>query len=327
LFDSLATAEPAALAQRLLAEGFPRRVVGALVGQRFELQARELAAPADDTPYWRRPATARPDAARIAALARLREEQEQLAATLGAGDDDGALMRRRQFGDLPIEKMRQVEKLVREQGERMAQAGPADAARMDREAHAELAKVLTPAELLEYDLRNSATSRRLRDDLTGMDVSESDFRALFSLYQAAEAQVPVGTATQPTPAELQARAAAQTALREQVKATLTPAQFADYERASRPELRQLNTLVARLGLPLAAAAEVAAVRDDVQRRSAMVTSNAQLSADERTRQLTTLADEARTKITAAIGARGLAGYRQNGGEWLDRLAGRSPSRK
>ena len=111
-------------------------------------------------------------------------------------------------------------------------------------------------------------------------------------------------------------------MREQIKALLGPERYADYQQASQPQYQQLNALVARLDLPLSAAAQVASVQQDVQQRVAAVRADRKLSADARTAQLVALAQEAATKITATLGARGLEGYKQNGGQWLNQLTPR-----
>ncbi len=64
---------------------------------------------------------------------------------------------------------------------------PEDKAARDllaREQRADLADILTPAELLDYDLRHSPVAGSLRRDLSAFEPTEAEFKALFSLTRA-----------------------------------------------------------------------------------------------------------------------------------------------
>jgi hypothetical protein len=81
-------------------------------------------------------------------------------------------------------------------------------------------------------------------------------------------------------------------------------------------------MVARLQLPLSAAREVTAMRDDFTSRATAVRNNRQLNEAERIAQLQALQAEATAKITRTLGERGVEMYRGSGGRWLDSLAPR-----
>ncbi len=53
----------------------------------------------------------------------------------------------------------------------------------------ELASLLTPSELTEYDVRYSSNANALRDALRGIDVTEAEFRALFLAEKSYDAAV------------------------------------------------------------------------------------------------------------------------------------------
>jgi len=75
----------------------------------------------------------------------------------------------------------------------------------------------------------------------------------------------------------------------------------------------------RLDLPLSTSAQVVAVQREIQPRIAAVRNDRQLSPEVAATQLVALAQEATTKLTALIGVRGVEGYRQYGGGWLQQL--------
>jgi hypothetical protein len=324
----------ATLVARPQADGFPPEVIRAIVNVRFTQRRAALTPDGADRPYWKRAEETTRDPKLEAALKQLEQEHgdalKKFFGAGGGGDDEADAMRRRQFGDLPAEKIESIATISQRYGKAISdlfsglQGAPLDAAReekylaLQKQMHADIAGALTPAELLEYDLRNSPTAARLRNNLAGFNSTETEYRALFPLYQAFDQQNPSSFGPL-TPEQAAARFAADQALREQAKALLPPDRVADFEQATRPGAQQLNQLVARLDLPLSAAAQVMTVQQDIQQRVAAIRRNGTLSVDNRAAQLAALAAEANTKITATLGPRGLEGYKQNGGQWLNQL--------
>jgi hypothetical protein len=100
---------------------------------------------------------------------------------------------------------------------------------------------------------------------------------------------------------------------------LTPERLADFKIASDPTLQLLTRLTTRFNLPLQAAAEVNAIQRDIQRRAAALRSGAGSGAAPSTQQMTALSQEATTRLQSVLGERGLAGYREYGGQWLQAL--------
>ena len=196
-------------------------------------------------------------------------------------------------------------------------------AAIDKAMHAELAQLLTPAELVDYDLRLSNTASQLRYSLSAFNATEAEFRAIFKLQSAFDQQF--GTSYQgQTPEEMRARSEAQAQLRRDIEAALGADRFADYERAQDYNYRQSTELVARLQLPPQTANTLFALQLDTQQRATALRREMGANPAASAAQLTTLAAEAEAKITALLGgARGLEAYKQYGGSWLVNLAPRT----
>lgn len=327
----LSTEDLPSLIARLRAAGFPNSLLRSIVNQRFELRREELTLDGLDRPYWKNSAETPPDPKLAAALDQLEHERTDTLKQLFSGDDPTAdetdearVTRSRIFGNLSSEKIAAVIARMKQVFDSARGAAPIagqEPADPSRQLHTELAGLLTPEELLEFELRNSATSYRLRAALTGLNSSEAEYRALFSLYQARD--LPFSTnPNSRDPSVAAARAAADQQMQAQIKTLLGPDRYTDYLQSSRPEYQQLNTLVTRLELPLSAAAQVASVQQEIQQRANATRGDASLSAADRTARLAALAQEAAGKITTVIGARGLEGYQQSGGQWLATLATR-----
>jgi hypothetical protein len=189
---------------------------------------------------------------------------------------------------------------------------------LEKERHADIEKLLTPEELVEFELRSSPDSDRLRRDTRDFLPSEAEFRALFLLYQSA------GTAMQAawekaSYAELDeaTQRRMRDALAEQAKTVLSPERYTEYMQSMDEGSAKLNRIVRRLDLPLTVAADVVSIQKDISSRALELRENQQLSPSDRQAQVAALVQESKTKISTVIGARGFAAYQNNGYEaWL-----------
>src|ERR1019366_4254355 len=119
-----------------------------------------------------------------------REEQKILKSLFGpdlnADDPMSTVDDERRFGSVPPEKRDQVRQILQEFGDQrndiydrargngsmVTTLLPDDQARLrqlDSLQHAELAKVLTPQELEDYDIRSSNTANNMRYQLTAFN--------------------------------------------------------------------------------------------------------------------------------------------------------------
>src|SRR5262245_39761268 len=86
-----------------------------------------------------------------------------------------------------VERYAEMEKELRPEGQRSFMPGDQTELKKIRDQRqAELAKILTPEELENYELRNSTTADFLRNRLGSLNVSEDEFRKLFRLQKDLE---------------------------------------------------------------------------------------------------------------------------------------------
>jgi hypothetical protein len=319
------------LVARLRVAGFPpdviRAIVRAKLGEAFIARRKELDPGEATRPFWKnRPA----DPKLNAEIARLSSEHAKLLRDL-LGDDardpmEAAFQVRRLEG-VPPDKVAGVKRLLQDYDEMRAElyrAGSITAAEreklaaIDKAQRADLAQLLTPAELLEYGLRSGPVADQLRWQLAAFSPTEAEFRAVYQLQAAFQEQWSNAYGALSADQQRQ-RSEAQKQLNEQIKAALGPERAADYERSLNGDYQQTSRLVARLNLPAEAANQVWSVRQDIQKQQQAVLANRTLPADERNQLLATLAEEAGTRITATLGARGFEAYKQYGGQWLQQL--------
>lgn len=189
---------------------------------------------------------------------------------------------------------------------------------LDKEREADLAKALPPADYFEYQLRNSPSASNLRGSMSAFHPSEEEFRAVFKAQQDFSLQYG-DPSSQLSPEQQRDRQAHQSDLNAAFAQALGPQRYADYVTQTDQAYVSANNLVQQLGLPETVTPQVVSVRDDIVRRVDALRHDATLSDADRSAQLSALADEASSRLSAVLGESGLAAYKQNGGNWLQNL--------
>ena len=339
-------ADPADLSgfvARLRAAGFPPSVVRALVvaqiREDYAARRRALHPGRGETPFWKNDQPTDPKT-RLALRELNREADAKISELLGGPDPDRniylSLLDRRTTGDLPPEKAAQLTTIKRDyddmrseiidafRGGTMLPEDRAKLALLEKEQRADLALVLTPKELEDYDLRASNTASQMRYNLTAFAPTEAEFRAIFQLQQAYERQFDPLTAGISLE-QSRARQEGQKAVNDQIKAALGPERGAEYERSTDFAYRQATLVAERLNLPATTAKNLWAAKADFEQRRTALFTDTSLSAEVRRTQTTALQQEALAKVNSLLTPRGAEIYQQNGGFWVQQLQTRPSS--
>ncbi len=114
----------------------------------------------------------------------------------------------------------------------------------------ELAKVLTPADLENYEIRTSTSANRLGQQLVNFAPSEEEFRQVFRANRDFDDKVASlsGQGLEKKVVQ-QERAAATTERDEQLRIALGEQRFSEYQRAQDSNYRNLIRVAERYGLP------------------------------------------------------------------------------
>jgi hypothetical protein len=340
-WSTLQHGDLATLVARLRAAGFPpyviRRIVSDQLGQEFTKRYADLLKQMFDRPFWKDAGNGVFDPKIMAAMrAASKEYNDTLKALVGEdpnADNSASAYQKRRYGDLPKAKIEQLQAIEADYSDltMQVQSGthgiwlPEDQAKLallDKEKLADFAKILTPQELEEYNLRSSNTASQMRSTLATFNPTEAEFRALFKFQSALDEQYPRPMMGSYTPDQMAPRQAAEKQLQPQIQALLGPDRYADYQLATDPKYQQINRLVARLELPATTSVEVVNVQDNIQKQATALRRDRTLSPDERNAQIAALAQQAQTQLTAALGSGGYEAYKDYGGYWLQNLAPR-----
>lgn len=248
-----------ALAADLRAAGVPPRLIYTVLSDLYRQQAT-ADGPLAKKPYWQRRAT------------ETSKEMQELYRQVGQkiegllGDvaspavRQGSVARARRYGDLPAEKVNAIARIELDYREMQSDVyraiGPgaftseewvAQRKQTDLlkgELRADLAKVLTPAELEAYELRNSDTARQLASSVREVALSADEFAALYAARKTLEAATPPISGV--TSAEQSAqRRAAQAAYLEAARTVLPDDRFYRFLAANESDYRTVANLGAQ----------------------------------------------------------------------------------
>jgi hypothetical protein len=239
------------------------------------------------------------------------------------------------FGDeyLPDEKRDQVQALQQKFDDReqeiyarsrglLLDEDHAALRKIRQEREAELASLLTPDEMVEYQLRHSDTANTLRSQLAGFAPSEEEFRRIFQLQKSFDdnfnqAFDPIDDAAMAVKAKSQE--AAQAALNEEFKKTLGPERFAQFQRAQDDDYKTLVQIGERFDLSREVADRVYSLKVMAERQRQQIESNPNLTDEQRATALLGIARETERTVAGTMGDKIYKSYQKAGGQWLSNL--------
>lgn len=326
LWRDLDTDDPHALVAHLRAAGFSpaavRAVASAKIRQRYAARLDALKQQVDDTPYWM-PSPIGPSrsAEYYEQRSQIYREQSQVMHDLVAVEDLGtsesvAAYDRRRFGNLPRAAMDAIGRLERDYADMNGEVRsgahgiylPEDRnilAVLEREKRQDLARILTPEQLADYDLRTSPLTSRLSHTLTLLDATEAEFQAIYEAYAPFKETLFPGIdgASYAYPSKADERQARLT-ITQALTAELGPARVMELQRASNNDFQLLASAAERGGLPLSVAREAYDLRTAVCAESARIGSDLSRSLEDRTAALRQLADNTQLRLVTLLGGQG-----------------------
>lgn len=330
--------DDSAMIDFLRRSGFPPEVVRGLVNERvrtrYEPRFRELAAKKSETPYWRSNWYNYDDdvALRAEGRALYREVQSVIQKLLGEEDELPSAFerenRRRRYGDLPSGKVTNLEAINRDYTDISAQVREhakgvilaedrEKLAFLEKEKRADLADILSPEELAEYDRRNSPSAAEIRGKLKFFDASEDEYNRLYQAQRDFDALYGRDNLSGEQSAR---RKAALPELTEKLKQALGPERYAEYEIVTDSNYRDTRDLLGSIGVPAGTARELVVLHRATNRQTQAIRNDPSLTVEQRASQLALLQQTATEKVIATIGTKNLPDYQKNyTGGWLKKI--------
>ena len=333
-WTGLQSEDPVQFAANLRTAGVPEPTVRLLVSGQLRAaylaRQHELFGAAEPAPYGQ-PTAAAESRERLVALRTLARAQQELLRRLFGVEDGGPAVRdrqRRQYGSLPDAKLDQLDGIQSDYDEIAAEvrskAGglllPEEREALElleRERRKDIASVLTPTELEQFDLLNSPEARALRNRLVGFAPTEQEFRKVFLLQREFDEKFARPNSGGLDAAKRSESLVAEQELETRLRAALGDMRFAEYRRQNDSGYRMAVRIAERFGLPAQRAAEVYTLAQEVQLQLQILRSDRVLAPEAALQSLATLHRETNEKLGALLGAEGAEAYQQtSSGAWL-----------
>jgi hypothetical protein len=184
-------------------------------------------------------------------------------------------------------------------------------AQLQVEKRNDLAKLLTPAELEEYDLRNSYLAADLRHNLSGFKPSPEEFRGLYRLQQSLVEKVGGNPFVSGKSENMDAKDwdAAKQQMLAQVKDKLGEERFAVYQRSQNANYQELIRAADQYDLPQDLPDKIWSVRESAEETRRRLLAMQNLSDEQRQAALNNLASQTSKEVETLMGADAFRRYR------------------
>ena len=186
---------------------------------------------------------------------------------------------------------------------------------------AELATVLTPEQLEEYELRSSETAQRMKWELSSFDPDEKEFRAIHS-YKQMQEELNSARNTEGTPITPEGQKEfreKQKALDASLAETLGTNRAVEYKLMDQYEYRNLL----EAGVPKESVFKITDIKKEAEAAASKLRNDKSLTPEQRTAAVNEIKNEATKTLAELLGDRRAKYYQQSGGYWLRNLAPQS----
>lgn len=337
--------------RRLRAAGCPEETVKdiilAEVNRRFAIRQREVwPEQFDEYKFWRvermnDPARIKKQREQSRKFSELQKEKSALLVELLGVDperqqrvedgyEDFGNWQEQQVAFLPESKREATLKILEEFQEKQQEMYATNRGIWDAQSRAEqrqleadklaaLATVLSPAELREYELRQSQLASQLNHDLRNLSISREDYEAIFdirkkygdSIYNYGD----ITTAEGRKQVEENKKA-----LKEELAAALGPDRVKDYERGQDYQYQQLQRIAKKNELPADTASKVYDYKSIAEDAAKKLRDNKEMTAEQRQTALWELRTETESTLKETLGDKAYKSYQKNGGYWIHSIA-------
>lgn len=320
-----------------------RDIITADVNKLYEAKRKELAGPKKKFEYWK------PGMMMGGAVDPERTEKERalnkekrvlLTELLGSAPEDKpdllagvSSQLDAMFDFLPTEKRSKVMDLMQDMQTKMQKAmkngapDQEDMRKLMKDMETEIGRVLTPEELLDYNLRFSITANTMRMQLVGFEPTEQEFLDLYKKRKAYDDEYggAFGGGLNLKGEEKAKQEAAKKALDESIKAQLGEARYTDYKRGEDYAFQAMYRAADREGLGKEAAIKVYDMKQAAEDQAKKLRADKALSNEQRTAALRAIREETEKSVKGVLGEKSFTNLeRNNGAWWLNSLSPDAP---
>ena len=255
--------------------------------------------------YWK-PTSRKSREALNKQLEALRGEKRELLKTLLGIDSDPSeqwanitadqLVEQGRFGFLSAEKQKQVREILG----RYELNNEMDPRRARDQRRQELAQVLSPAELYQFDLRDSNAADSVRGRFGQADLSEAEYKKLFDLRKAYEDEVGA-VADYNDPEKMRKRSEARKLLDDAYKTALGDDRMKEVNRQQDPGWRSLTQVGQQFNLNSQTLDQAYQLQQAAGEQMGRLISDPNLPRDDRRRAMDAINTELQRSMAAVLG--------------------------
>ncbi|MGI8966089.1 MAG: hypothetical protein ACR2H1_08395 [Limisphaerales bacterium] len=184
---------------------------------------------------------------------------------------------------------------------------------------AELAKILTPEQLEEYQMRSSSIAQNLKyNELQGFEASEPEFRAIVKAKLAAEDMQENPDTGEKLSREERAKLAKENAAA--LKEALGGDRYKELKLNEDYGYRELVKIAEKVGVDKAAAAQVHQMKDEVEKATRKIQSDRKLTPEQKKEKLQAIRAATEQEVAQQLGERGAKAYARNQGYWIRNIS-------
>jgi len=222
---------------------------------------------------------------------------------------------------MAIEQANQEEVLLREkswlENDELTPDEKKQLTEIQKKKDAAVAGLLTPSELDEYNLWFSSSAYHVRDALSSIDGTESDFLAIYRLQREIDSQWDGVDANALGADQKRQYETAQNEFEKQVREYLGPERYEKFVQGRDPDFQQLQAAAAQFSLKPEVSSEVYGFKKTLETQRKLVLQNAALDVQQKERLLRALSEEAERSVVQVMGAKPYRYYARAGaGKWI-----------
>jgi hypothetical protein len=180
----------------------------------------------------------------------------------------------------------------------------------------DLAKMLSSAEMEEYDLRNSQQAKDLRRQLYGFEATETEFWVIFTAQKKLQdkfTDLPYNSTDETIN---QKRAVAAEVTETEIRGAIGEKRYTEYLRVKTVQYQQLLNFTDEFELSRDIANRACEIIERAGASLKRVHGDTSLSAEQRQARIAAVQAETDQALAQAMGEKGLKYYKQNYGGWL-----------
>jgi hypothetical protein len=186
----------------------------------------------------------------------------------------------------------------------------AELRKMEKQKHDELAKIMTPEELFEREVRSSDLANNLKwNELRAFDASEEEFRAIFKARQTADLAITDDQSNDKT--EWEKRRKAQQQAQDDLKSVMSEDRLKDFKLAQDWEYSHLVEIAQRNGGSKETAKSIYDMKAEIEKVTRDIRGDRSLTPEQRTEKLQLVQAATEKTITELLGPKGFKSFKRN----------------